>query len=208
MLPLTFSGVIAFFLPMAYNYCVAIFVYNRFHSFRRDEVTVSYLWKYGSACSILLDTVIYRSSALFLFALWIQKSVLAIKIAYAHPLRQILPFFFAEKFLFGEKFFFSWYHFKAFVFSFKTTAIPSLRKHHFDRKHCLFMKYFLYCHGLLNHHENSREAEFECCCGTDDLCPYASFSTALWSDLDRHKVFYIQYDCRSWQGDCISLIFR
>lgn len=94
MLPLTFFEVIGFFLPMAYNYCVAIFVYNRLHSSsRRDEVTVSYLWRYGSACSTLLDTVIYRSSALFLLAPWIRKSVLAIKIAYAHPVRQILPCF-------------------------------------------------------------------------------------------------------------------
>lgn len=193
MLPLTFFEVIGFFLPMAYNYCVAIFVYNRLHSSsRRDEVTVSYLWRYGSACSTLLDTVIYRSSALFLLAPWIQKSILAIEIAYAHPV--ILPFLFAE-----EKFFLSWYHFKAFVCSFKTPAIPSLRKHHFKRKHCLFMKYSHYCYGSLNHHENSRGAEFGCCCGTDDLCPYASFSNALWNDIDRHKVSYLHYDCRPWR---------
>lgn len=94
MLPLTFFEVIGFFLPMVYNYCVAIFVYSRFlNSSRRAEVPVSYLWRYGSACSILLDTVIYRSSALLPFALWIQTPVLAIKIARAHPARQILPFF-------------------------------------------------------------------------------------------------------------------
>jgi len=70
MLPLTYFEVIGFFLPMIYNYCVAIFVYNRFlSSSRKAEVPVSYLWRYGSACSMLLDTVIYRSSALFLFSL-------------------------------------------------------------------------------------------------------------------------------------------
>lgn len=112
-------------------------------------------------------------------------------------------FLFAE-----EKFFLSWYHFKAFVCSFKTPAIPSLRKHHFKRKHCLFMKYSHYCYGSLNHHENSRGAEFGCCCGTDDLCPYASFSNALWNDIDRHKVSYLHYDCRPWRENYFSFIFR
>lgn len=107
-----------------------------------------------------------------------------------------LLFLLAEKVLFAEKFFLSWYHFKAFICSFKTSAIPRLRKYHLNKKHCLFIKYSYSCYGSLNHQENSREAEFGYCCGTDDLCLYASFSNALLSDIDRHKVFYMQYDWR------------
>lgn len=44
MLPLTFFKVIVFFLPMMYNYCVAIFVYNRFLSSSRRAESLFHIY--------------------------------------------------------------------------------------------------------------------------------------------------------------------